>query len=170
MLFSPTNFIIPNTGISNTLKIRDVNNKVVLILKEGRCTINISGTVLIIKQNAETNPVNLTFRTTDEAILAHNLLRAAMQQLKDVQEQDGGNGPVETIDGFNCPVNMTTGINNTFTIPFPVTSVITMHVNGVYIVNKPVSYTFNISNNTITWLSSAPYVLDQTDAITLRYI
>lgn len=167
MLFSSNNFIIPNTGISNTLKIRDVNNNVVLILKEGRCTININGPVLIIKQNAESQPISLTFSTAAEAVLAHNLLRVAMQQLKDVQEQDGGTS--ETIATFMCPINMTPGINNTLTIPFQVTSITTMYVNGLYVVNNPVAYTFNLNTNALTWLNSAPYVLDQTDAITLSY-
>ena len=80
-MYDKNNFIVPiNNDI--TLKIRNKQNKITHIIKDGYCTISQSGNVLIIKQKAESKKISLDFSSPSNAGDAHRLLRIALKTLE----------------------------------------------------------------------------------------
>lgn len=171
-MFSIENFIFPINNSSTSLKIRNKNNIVVHIIKEFSCTISINNNIVTIKQSAESSVINLSFSSKEEAGQAHILLRNSLKQLLDQNQSGGGGGPTTDfyIKSFNPTTTTILHVDSNISIPFIVSSIHKMWINGLYIHNDLiVYYSFNIIGNSITWKSNNEYVIDPTDVITLEY-
>ena len=170
-MFSTTNFIIPITISSNSLKIRNKNNVITHIIREFLCTVRVDNNYVIIKQSAESNTIHLEFANRTEADIAHIMLRDALKQLADQNPNNTNTPPVDYfIKSFNSLIATTLHVDSDIPIPFQVSYIRKLWVNGLYIHNDLIiHYVFNNTLNTITWKAINEYDINPTDTVTLEY-
>lgn len=81
MKFNKDTFLVP-INTDTTLKIRDTIGNIILYIKVPDCTVAVFGNSVLIKQQAESKTVKLTFSNKKLSIEASILLRGALLKLK----------------------------------------------------------------------------------------
>lgn len=81
MRFNRTTFLVPINN-DTTLKLRDVNGKIVYYIKNPNCTTAVNNNIIKIKQLSEAKIIILKFDSNIAAIEAHKLLRNSLTKLK----------------------------------------------------------------------------------------
>lgn len=79
--FSKDLFVIPLTDSDTSVKIRDVNNNIRYVIKDGYCQLKVDGANMLIKQKADTRVTKLDFNSAPEASAAIPILEAALAKM-----------------------------------------------------------------------------------------
>jgi len=170
-MFSSQNFILPVSSGDKVIKIRNVNGQLAHIIRDPTCTIRQEGIILTLKQQSESQVINLDFSTTTEARIAHTMLRTALLVLYDtIKNENSNGGAVEQTEFiFNPASNSTLGVNFDMVINIVATTIHNFYVNGLYVDSDKYSYTPSVGTTTIRWKSNAEYILETTDQIVIKY-
>jgi hypothetical protein len=167
-MFNKVNFIVPiSTDI--ILKIRNNIGAIVYLIRNPSCTLSITDSSIYIKQNAESETIILKFSNSVEARGAHILLRDALLMLQNNINNSNTPTALNILRVNIFPLITTTiGINHTMIIPVQINDISYITVNGIIIDLD--DYSFNINALTLTWLGTAPYILEPDDLLTIFYV
>lgn len=161
--YSKDIFVIPLTNDDISVKIRDNNNFIRIVIKDTYCQLKLDGANILIKQKSDSRVTKLDFTSSIEAIQALPILEAALNKMSaNIKRINAGAQNGILVYESIIPTDNTVYI----TLPFIPDLVIEFFVNGVAIPNHSSNY--SIVSNTIHWTSSQ-YTLDTGDIVTLIY-
>lgn len=81
--YSKDIFVIPLTDNDTSVKIRDINNNIRYVIKDGYCQLKVDGANMLIKQKSDTRVTKLDFNSAPEASAAIPILEAALKKMLD---------------------------------------------------------------------------------------
>jgi hypothetical protein len=167
-MFSNINFLLPVSPGDKSLRIVYSNGKLAHIIRDASCTIRQDGVNILIKQQSESNTITLNFASVDECKAAHLALREALITMG---TSIAPTVPVAQEYNFNPATTTTVGVAYTVNIPIAAVVVHGIYVNGILVPNIYSSVTLLLSGiqSVFTWNSTAEYILEPSDLVTIKY-